>query len=111
MECVFCKIIKKELPSQILFENDKVMVFKDIDPKADVHFLIIPKKHIESLNHPNQENNQLISSLIAMSDRISKEIVEAKKGYKLIFNVGQGGGQIVKHLHLHFLAGKIKRCP
>jgi len=101
MSCVFCKIINRELPADIVFENERVLAFKDINPEAPIHYLIVPKKHIESIESPNSEK--------AAADLIlaAKEISQGKgiKGYKLIFNVGREGGQIIDHLHLHFLAG------
>ncbi|MDD5750654.1 MAG: histidine triad nucleotide-binding protein [Candidatus Pacebacteria bacterium] len=100
-DCIFCKIAQNSLPSEIVFENENFLAFKDIFPRAPIHYLIIPKNHIESIASDNSE--EIAGELI----RAAKKIAEDKKisGYKLVFNVGEAGGQIVPHLHLHFLAG------
>ena len=102
MSCIFCKIINKQESSEILYENDKFIVIKDINPKAPVHLLIIPKKHIPSVKEIGQEDKELLGELIL----VAKEFAEQKglKGYKLIINVGREDGQIIDHLHLHLLA-------
>lgn len=107
MECVFCKIVNKELPSEIVYEDEKVLVFKDINPKALVHLLVVPKEHISSIKDSGSE--KIASSLIL----VAKKVAEKKKiaGYKLVFNVGKEGGQIVDHLHMHFLTGKLVEIP
>jgi len=109
MECLFCKIIKKEIPSEIVYETDKVIVFKDIHPKAEVHLLILPKKHIVSVNHLEEEDKELMGELISTARKIAKE--KKLTGYKLIINVGREGGQIIDHLHLHLLSGKRIELP
>jgi len=109
MECLFCKIIKKEIPSEIIYENDKVIVFKDIHPKAEVHLLILPKKHIVSVNHLEEEDKELMGELISTAQKIAKE--KKLTGYKLIINVGREAGQIIDHLHLHLLSGKKIELP
>ena len=102
MSCIFCKIINKQELSGILYENNKFIVIKDINPKAPVHLLIIPKKHIPSVKEIGQEDKELLGELIL----VAKEFAEQKclKGYKLIINVGREDGQIIDHLHLHLLA-------
>ena len=105
MECLFCKIIKKELPSDIDYEDEKVMAFKDIHPKAPFHLLIVPKKHIESIARLKEEDRNIISYLIFTAKKIAEE--NNLKGYKLLFNVGRTGGQLVDHLHLHLLSGRL----
>lgn len=101
-DCIFCKITNKEMDSEIVFENDKVIVIKDIKPKAPIHLLIIPKKHIPSVKEVGQEDKELLGELIL----VARELAEQKglKGYKLMINVGREGGQIIDHLHLHLLA-------
>jgi len=105
MDCLFCKIINKELPSGIVFENSIAVAIKDIYPKAPVHILIIPKKHIVSINQMEEADKELVGGLFL----IAKQIAVKKKlnGYKLLFNVGRESGQIVDHLHLHLLGGKM----
>lgn len=105
--CLFCKIANRKLPSEVVYENGKVLAFKDINPKASIHFLIIPKNHIESIKSPRSE--KAVPNLILVAKQIAEE--KGITGYKLLFNVGREGGQIVDHLHLHFLSGKPKQLP
>ncbi len=104
MDCLFCKIVNKEIPADVIYEDDKIIAFKDINPKADIHILVIPKKHIVSINHLKEEDKTLIGDLILVIKKIAKD--KNLKGYKIIINVGREGGQIVDHLHLHLL-GKL----
>ena len=89
----------------IVYEDNKFIAFKDIHPKAPIHILIIPKEHIISVEHITSEDKELIGELILVAQKIAREQGVAKVGYKLLFNVGKGGGQVVEHLHLHLLAG------
>lgn len=100
--CLFCKIADKEVLSEIVYEDDRVIAFKDIHPKAALHFLIIPKKHIPSVNHVEFEDKTLMGDLILTAQKIAKE--KNLKGYKLIINVGRPAGQVIDHLHLHLLS-------
>ena len=111
MDCIFCKIAKKELPADIVCEDNKFIAFKDIHPKAPIHILIIPKEHIISVEHITSEDKELIGELILVAQKIAREQGVAKVGYKLLFNVGKGGGQVVEHLHLHLLAGWKNKVP
>ncbi|MBU0476917.1 histidine triad nucleotide-binding protein [Patescibacteria group bacterium] len=111
MDCIFCKIINKTVPSEIVYEDEKILAFKDIDPKAPLHLLIIPKKHILSLNHLQSEDKELIYELLLVAKRIAKEQRVNETGYRLIFNVGKDAGQTVDHLHLHLLGRKILPWP
>jgi histidine triad (HIT) family protein len=109
-ECIFCKIVKKEVPTEeILYENEKVVAFKDINPRAPIHLLIVPKKHIDSVKTLEDSDRELVGELIMVAKKIAKE--KGIEGYKLVFNVGREGGQIIEHLHLHFLAGKPITLP
>lgn len=105
MKCIFCQIINKEMPSEIVYEDAQIIAFKDIHPAAPVHILIVPKKHIPSVNHLTAEDKNLIGHLFLVTQKIARKTSLAKKGYKLAFNVGRGGGQIIDHLHLHLLGG------
>lgn len=109
-DCIFCKIVKQEQPTDFLYEDEYLVVLKDINPAAPVHLLIVPKKHIESINHCAEENKDLIGQIILVAKQMAQEQGVAKSGYKLIFNVGRGGGQLVDHVHLHLMGGwqKIK---
>ena len=104
--CLFCKIIAKEIPTEIVYEDDDFLAFKDIKPMAPVHLLVIPKKHIPSINHLESEDKELIGKLFLTAKEIAKEQGLFDKGYRLIFNVGRDAGQAVDHLHLHLLGGK-----
>lgn len=101
--CVFCKIVKKEIPSDILRESEDAVIFNDIRPSAPVHYLVVPKKHISSIKEVAHEDEALLGHLVLMA----KEAADALNlsGYKLVFNVGRDGGQIIDHLHLHLLGG------
>ena len=109
MECIFCKVIKKEIPSNIVYETKKIIGFKSIQPKAKTHILIVPKKHIISVKYLKKEDRTLIGELILAAQKIAKK--NKLKGYKLIFNVGRQGGQVIPHLHLHLLSGKLVGFP
>jgi histidine triad (HIT) family protein len=103
--CIFCKILNKELPADIIYEDEKILAFKDIHPKAPIHILIIPKDHIISVDHLKEENKELIGELVLVAKKIA-EMKGLSTGYKLTINVGKDGGQEVDHLHLHLLGGK-----
>lgn len=102
-DCIFCKITQKQLPSEVIFEDDSVMVFKDVHPKAPIHHLIVPKEHIQSIAHLEANHSEVISKLIYIAKKVAQD--EGLAGYKLVFNVGREGGQVVDHLHLHLLGG------
>jgi len=106
MECLFCKIAKGEVPSDIVYEDDKIIAFKDIHPKAPVHILILPKKHIPSVNQLEPEDKELVGESILVAQKIAKEQGVDKTGYRLIFNIGKDAGETIGHLHLHLLGGK-----
>lgn len=103
MDCIFCKIIKNELPSQRVFENESLIVIKDIHPKAPIHVLVIPKAHIESIAHLERGHETVVAELLYAAKNVAEDL--ELKGYKLVFNVGKEGGQAVDHLHLHLLGG------
>lgn len=102
-ECIFCKISKKEVPAAMLYENDKVMAFKDIRPSAPVHILVVPREHIESITHLEGNHRDILAELIYTAKNLA--VKSGLKGYKLVFNVGREGGQVIDHLHLHLLGG------
>lgn len=106
MNCIFCQIAKKELPAQIVFENEDLVAFKDIDPKAPVHILIIPRKHIPTINDLTIEDKEVVGSLFLAAKEIAREQGVAENGYRLSINTGRDGGQEVDHLHIHLLGGK-----
>ena len=102
--CVFCKIVDKELDAKIVEETEDFVVFHDIDPKAPVHLLLIPKKHIISVDHLEPSDEALMGKLIMLAQKVARDF--KLKGYKLHINVGKEGGQIVDHLHLHLFGNK-----
>jgi len=101
-DCIFCKIANKLAPTEILYEDEKIVAFKDINPLAPVHILIIPKKHIPSVDHVELEDKALLGELILAARKIAKE--KGLEGYKLQINVGRSAGQLVDHLHIHLLS-------
>ncbi len=103
--CVFCKIVQKELPAEIVFENKNILVFKDIHPIAPIHLLIIPKKHIKSLNELTEKDQQLVGEMIIVGKNLAHDLKISEKGYKILFRIGEDGGQEVPHLHLHLIGG------
>jgi histidine triad (HIT) family protein len=107
--CLFCKIIKKEIPSEIIYEDEKFCSFKDIRPKAKIHFLVLPREHIESVSELKEKNKELIGELILTAKKIAEK--HNLTGYKLIFNVGRRGGQLVDHIHLHLVSRDIEELP
>lgn len=103
-DCLFCKIIAGEIPSSIVYENERVFVFKDIHPLTEVHHLIVPKAHIESALEITEENREIVGELFLAANSIAAR--DGISGYKLQMNVGKDGGQAVMHMHLHMIAGK-----
>ncbi len=104
-DCLFCKIVNKEIESNFLYEDDNVVVFRDINPHAPVHILIVPKKHIRSINDLTDEDGEIIACMMTVAKNIAKQEGINQSGYKLLFNVEKGGGQVIFHLHLHLLGG------
>ncbi|MBU1102536.1 histidine triad nucleotide-binding protein [Patescibacteria group bacterium] len=103
--CIFCKIAKKEIPAELLYEDDLVAAFKDIKPIVPVHVLIIPKKHIESIADLQDKDEVLAGRMIMVAKKIAQNLNISEKGYKLLFRVGRDGGQEMPHIHLHLLGG------
>lgn len=102
-DCIFCKIANKEIKSEIVFEDDYFVVFKDIKPKAPIHLLIVPKRHIKSVNELDEVN--LAGQLLLLAKKLAKKQGINKGGYRLMINTGPHSGQIVEHLHLHLMGG------
>ena len=105
-DCIFCKIIKKEIPSSIVYEDSEILAFRDINPVAPVHILVIPKKHISSLVDLNEEDELVIGRIYTVINKIAKQEGIAKKGFRVVVNCGEDGAQEVKHLHFHIIGGK-----
>ena len=105
MSCIFCKIINKEIPADIVFENEDVIAFNDVKPIVPIHVLVVPKKHIISVADANDDDVLLMGKLIMAAKKIAEDLEISNKGYKLLIRVGKGGGQEVDHIHLHLLGG------
>lgn len=105
MDCLFCKIINGDIPSSKVYEDDAVYAFKDINPNAAVHVLVVPKQHIDSIDCVNESNLDAVSKVINAIPRVAA-VCGLTNGYRVITNVGEDGGQSVKHLHFHILGGE-----
>src|SRR4030067_1375589 len=100
-ECAFCQIVRGEKPADIVFQNESVVVFKDIRPHAPVHLLIVPKKHIRSLNDLAEQDQEVLSEMILIARKVAQEKEISNSGYRIVFNVERGGGQGIFHFHRH----------
>ena len=105
-DCLFCKIIKGEIPSNKVYEDEEILAFKDIIPVAPIHILVIPKKHIGSLAHMEKEDEIIVGKIYGVINKIAEEQGFKENGYRVIVNCGKDAGQEVMHLHFHLLAGK-----
>lgn len=105
-DCVFCKIIKGEIPSEKVYEDEDILAFNDIDPAAPIHVLVIPKKHIENIMEIEKEDNELMAKMLNAVQEVAKKLNVNETGFRLITNCGPDSGQEVMHLHFHLLAGK-----
>ena len=109
-ECVFCKVARKELPADIVEEDGRAVAFRDINPQAPVHILVIPKKHITALDKASEEDGGLLGHLLLMANRAA-DSQNLASDYRVVINTGSGAGQSVFHLHLHVLGGRPMRWP
>ncbi|MCI1944108.1 histidine triad nucleotide-binding protein [Clostridium luticellarii] len=110
-ECIFCKIVKGEIPSEKVYEDDMVLSFKDIEPAAPVHVLIIPKKHIESINDLTEEDSNIIAHIYLVAKQIAEKLDLVETGYRIVTNCGEEAGQTVPHIHFHLLGGRPFKWP
>lgn len=111
MNCLFCKITNGEIPAKIIYNNEQIMAFADIAPQAPLHFLIIPKKHIATINNAQIDDAQLLGKLILKAKDLAKEHNLSESGYRLVFNTNADGGQEIYHIHLHLLGGRKLTWP
>ncbi len=111
MDCLFCKIVNNDIPADIIYEDDQVLAFSDINPQAPFHGLVIPKKHISTLNDIQEEDKELVGHMTMVAAKIADEKGFANDGYRTVFNCNQHGGQTVYHIHLHLLGGKALGWP
>lgn len=109
--CIFCKLASGEIPTEVIYEDEDIFVFKDQDPKAPVHMLLIPKKHISSLNEINQANSSIVSKIFEKIPELAKEYGFNDSGYRVVSNCGLDGGQSVDHIHFHLMAKRKMEWP
>lgn len=110
MDCLFCKIANKEIPSELIYEDDKLVAFNDINPQAPVHFLVVPKEHIKSLDEVSTDQEQLITNILRLIPKLAKKH-NLTKGYRVVNNCGEQGGQTVDHIHFHVLGKREMLWP
>ncbi|MDH7479408.1 MAG: histidine triad nucleotide-binding protein [Syntrophomonadaceae bacterium] len=110
-DCLFCRIIAGEVPSQKVYEDERVLAFKDINPVAPVHVLVVPKQHLGSLSDAGEEELSLLGHLQLVAARLAGQTGVAPGGYRVVTNCGPDGGQTIHHLHLHLLGGREMRWP
>jgi histidine triad (HIT) family protein len=104
-DCIFCQIAQGQSETEMLYQSDTLVVFKDINPHAPVHLLLVPKKHIRSVNDLTDADQEILAELILVAKEMAKEQGVDKSGYKLLYNVEKGGGQLIFHLHMHLIGG------
>ncbi len=109
-DCLFCKIARKEIPSETVYENDNLIAFKDINPQAPTHILIIPKEHFASLEEIPEEKKEILAELLLAARQIAEE-KELSRGYRIVLNTGKESGQAVFHIHFHLLGGRQMAWP
>ena len=110
-DCLFCKIVEKKIPADIVYESEDIIAFKDIEPKAPIHCLIIPKKHISTINDIDGSNSNIIGLMYEAAAQLARTLNVDKDGYRVVMNCNSNGGQTVYHVHLHFLAGRRLSWP
>ena len=109
--CLFCKIINKEIPASVVFEDEKMIAFNDINPQAPIHILLIPREHFSSLNEIPEEKKNILSHLLLKARQIAQEKGIAEKGYRIVLNTARDSGQEVLHIHFHLLGGRRMQWP
>jgi histidine triad (HIT) family protein len=110
-DCLFCRIVSREIPGSVVYEDDRILAINDIDPKAPTHVLILPKRHITTLNDLSEDDDQLVGELVRRAAAIAKERGISEGGYRTVFNTNRGAGQSVFHIHLHLLGGRALHWP
>lgn len=110
-DCIFCKIIKGEIPSEKIYEDDMILSFKDIEPAAPVHVLIVPKKHIGSINDLTEDDSKIIAHIYLVAKQIAAKLGVSEEGYRIVTNCGEKAGQSVHHIHFHLLGGRSFQWP
>ena len=110
-DCLFCRIVKREIPASIVYEDDRLLAFTDINPQAPLHALIVPKRHISSLNGLTAEDDALVGEMVRRAAVVAGEKGYAASGFRTVFNTNADAGQTVFHIHIHVLAGRTLRWP
>lgn len=110
-DCIFCRIISRQVPAKIVYEDETSVAFEDLNPQAPVHLLITPKKHVASLKETKAEDEPLLGHLLTVAARLARERQIDAKGYRVVVNNGSGAGQTVYHLHVHVLGGRVFHWP
>lgn len=110
-ECIFCKIAGGEIPTEFLYQDDTVVAFKDINPQAPVHFLVVPKKHIANILDIGSDNAEILLTVQKVIAKLARELGIAEGGFRVVVNTGEDGGQTVPHLHFHVLGGRFLAWP
>ncbi len=110
-DCIFCKIAAGEIPTTLEYEDDQVVAFKDINPHAPVHYLVIPRKHVEKVGDLDGDDLNLLPQMVTAAKAIAQKNGIYEEGYRLVINSGDNGGQTVYHLHMHLLGGRFMRWP
>ena len=105
-DCVFCQIVAGKIPTRLLYQDDEVIAFPDINPAAPIHLLIVTKRHIPSLAHLSEDETPLVGHMIKIANQLAREEGIADSGYRLVINTGKDGGQVVPHLHMHLLGSR-----
>ena len=111
MDCVFCKIVNKEIPAKVIYEDEEVLAFYDINPQAPIHLLMVPKKHIASIMEIDEDNAKILKRIAKVAQELARQNNIDKKGFRLVVNTGEEGGQTVNHLHFHLLGGRFMTWP
>ena len=106
MDCIFCQIVSGKLPTDIVYQDEEAIAFRDIEPQAPVHLIIIPRRHIPSLVQLSQADLSLVGHMVDIANQLAKRESVAESGYRLVINCGKEGGQLVPHLHMHLLGGR-----
>jgi histidine triad (HIT) family protein len=110
-DCIFCQIVNKTIPAKLIYEDAHVVAFDDLYPKAPQHKLIVPRKHIATLNDLNNEDTTLAGHLLITAEKLAKQLGIAEAGYRILVNCNKEGGQVIYHLHLHLLGGREMQWP
>ncbi len=105
-DCIFCRIVAGEMPSDIVYQDDEYLAFRDISPQAPVHIIIIPRAHVGSLTELTEQHEGLMGRLVILATKLAEQEGAAERGYRLIINCGPAGGQVVPHIHLHLIGGR-----